>query len=73
MPRSMPGRFSPLRERSSPPTATVHSTSFPDDALDDELHETVVKKNAIAGLHHARQLLEAHRDALRIPNDVFTR
>ena len=29
MPSSMPGRFNPLRERSSPPTATVHSTSLP--------------------------------------------
>ena len=45
----------------------------PDDAIDDELHETVVKKKAIARLHHARQLLEGHRDALRIPDDVFTR
>ena len=43
------------------------------DALDDELHETVVEKEAVARLHHARQRLEAHRDALRIADDVFVR
>ena len=29
MPRSMPGRFRPFRDRSSPPTATRHRTSSP--------------------------------------------
>ena len=43
------------------------------DALDDELHETVVEKEPVPRLHHARQRLEAHRDALRIADDVFIR
>jgi len=43
------------------------------EALDHELHETVVQKNPIAELHHARQLLEGRRGALRIANDVLTR
>ena len=73
MPRSMPGRFSPLRERSSPPTATDAFHVVARDALDDELHETVVEKEPVAGLHHARQRLEAHRDALRVADDVFIR
>jgi nitrogen-specific signal transduction histidine kinase len=33
------------------------------DAIDHELHETVVQKNPIAGLHHARQLLESSVEA----------
>jgi hypothetical protein len=43
------------------------------DAFDHELHQTIVQKNPVAGLHHARQLLEGRRGALRIPNDVLTR
>src|SRR5262249_38943264 len=41
--------------------------------FDHELHETVVEKNLVAGLHHARQLLEACRGALPVANDVVTR
>ena len=43
------------------------------DALDDELHEAVVEKEPVARFHHARQRLEAHRDALRVADDVFIR
>ena len=43
------------------------------DAIDHELHEPVVQVKAIARLHHARQVGEAHRNAPRISDDVFTR
>ena len=43
------------------------------DALDDELDEAVVEKEPVARLHDARQRLEAHRDALRVADDVFIR
>ena len=41
--------------------------------LDHELHETVVEKEPVPRFHHARQGLEAHRDALLITDDLFVR
>ena len=43
------------------------------NAIDHELHEAVIQIKAIAGFHHARQVGEAHRNALRISDDVFVR
>ena len=41
------------------------------DALDDQLHQAVVEEEPVARLHHLRQRLEAHRDALRVADDVL--
>ena len=43
------------------------------DMFDHELHQTVIEKEPVARLHHARQRLETHRDAVRIADNVFIR
>ena len=49
----------------------MHVVAF--DALDDELHKAVVEEEAVAGFHHARQRFEAHRNAMRVADNVFVR
>ena len=71
IPRSIPGRLSPLRERSSPPTRTVQSTSVPCAATTSSWIWPSLSEERVAGFHHLRQLREAHRNAPLVADDVL--
>ena len=42
-----------------------------DDPLDRQLHQTVVQEDSVTALYDARQVLEAHRHALRRAQGLF--
>ena len=68
MPSSMPGRFNPLRERSWPPTATVHSTSLPVTRSTTSCTRPSLMIRSLA--HYAARGSKLV-DALRIANNIL--
>ena len=71
MPRSMPGRFSPLRDRNSPPARTRQWTSGPLDTLDFELDDAVVEEQLVARFDDLGQPGKSHRGPSGVANDVL--
>ena len=71
MPRSMPGRLRPFSGSQLAADGDFALHVVARHALDDQLHQAVVEEEPVARLHHARQPLEAHRDPVRVADDVL--
>ena len=63
------GTCMPLRDRSTPPRTTSHTTSSPSIALDAQHDRAVGEEDVVAGPDPARELGERGRDAVRVADD----
>ena len=64
------GRFSPFRDRSSPPTRDDARHVVASDGHHFQLNEAVIEREQIPRLHSLRQAREADGDALLVANHL---